>query len=577
MTGNKVRQLEQVALFSGLDEDDLQTVAKLARRQRYPAGKLICRQGEPGHRWYLVEAGRLCASHVDPEGIEHEVGRFGPGDFFGESSLLLGGPHDATIQVVEDATLLYVDKEDLDQLLEQRPWILDDLQMDPETERRRSAPRFDWQEPDEAVVFVLHKHNVILLQRLILPATLLLLILAAYLVVGGTSILGLVVAGVLASAPLLCALYQIVDHFNDNYILTNKRVMHDEHVFLIHQSRVGAPLSRIQSIQVSQQGALAQSLNFGDLHIETAGRPRGRVLFQQIPDPEQAQEMIFEERQRAQALARAEERAAIQDALDRRFGQRPPEEEPSDEIDDEEKSSETDRGFNWRPWLRAPVKLVRYFYPSLWEEEGDMITWRKHWIALLGPIAPPTILIVLATGAGAWLLRGEESARGSILVGYGIVLMFLVPWWLWVFEDWQNEMYQVTPSRIIDIEQSPFALREERREASLGMIQNVNLKVPSMIGRLLGYGTVTIETAGTAAFTFDHVKNPREVQAEIFRRMAAFEHRERQQEAQRRRDELLDWFAVYDQMRHPAGDQRGRPGLPGSPGQTEASDAPSSS
>lgn len=577
MTGNKVSQLGRVELFAGLDEDDLRALAELAHRERYPAGHLICRQGEPGHRCYLVEQGGLRALHVDSEGIEHEVDRFASGDFFGESSLLLGEPHDTTIEVVENVTLLSIDKEDLDQLIEQRPGMLDDLRMDPETQRRRRAPRFDWQEPDETVVFVLHKHNVILLQGLIVPGILLLAILTAYLVIGGTSILGLVVAGVLASAPLLFALYQIVDHFNDNYILTNKRVMHDEHVFLIHQSRVGAPLSRIQSIQVSQQGALAQSFDFGDLHIETAGRPRGRVLFQQIPGPDQAQEMIFHERQRAQAMARAQERAAIQDALDRRFGQGQPEVEPGDEIDDEEKSTETGHRFDLQPWLLAPVKVVRYFYPCLREEEGDTITWRKHWIALLGPIAPPTILICLATVAGAWLLRMQGSARGSILVGYGIVLLFIVPWWLWVFEDWQNEMYRVTSSRIIDLKQSPFALREERREASLGMIQNVNLKVPSVVGRLLGYGTVTIETAGAGAFTFDHVKDPREVQAEIFRRMATFEHRARQEEARRRRDELVDWFALYDQMRRPEGEQQFGPDPPDRPGQTEASDAPSSS
>lgn len=573
MTGNKASQLGQVELFAGLGEDDLRVLAGLAHRERYPTGHLICRQGEPGHRFYLVEEGGLRALHVDPEGIEHEVGRFGRGDFFGESSLLLGEPHDATIEVVENVTLLYINKEDLDQLVERRPGMLDDLRMDPEIERRRRAPRFDWQEPDESVVFVLHKHNVILLQGLLVPGILLLAVLIAYLVIGGTSILGLVVAGVLASAPLLFALYQIVDHFNDNYILTNKRVMHDEHVFLIHQSRVGAPLSRIQSIQVSQQGALAQSFDFGDLHIETAGRPRGRVLFQQIPGPDQAQDMIFRERQRAQALARAEERVAIQDALDRRFGQRPPEEKPSGETDDQEAPSATDRGFDLRPWLRAPLKVVRYFYPCLREEEGDTITWRKHWIALIGPITPPTISIVVVTVIGAWLLRAEESARGSILVGYGIVLLFLVPWWLWVFEDWQNEMYRVTPSRIIDLEQSPFALREERREASLGMIQNVNLKVPSVIGRLLGYGTVTIETAGAGAFTFDHVKNPREVQAEIFRRMAAFEHRARREEARRRRDELVDWFAVYDQMRHSGAQRQVDQDHPGGSGRTEASDA----
>jgi hypothetical protein len=144
--------------------------------------------------------------------------------------------------------------------------------------------------------------------------------------------------------------------------------------------------------------------------------------------------------------------------------------------------------------------------------------------------------------------------------------MFLVPWWLWIFEDWQNDIYQVTSARIIDVEQLPFALRSERREAGLGQIQNVNLRVPGVVGRLLGYGSVTIETAGAGAFTFDYVKNPQAVQAEIFRRMETFKRREREKEAERRQDELLDWFSIYDQMRHPGTGQAGSgPILPTAP------------
>ncbi len=576
MIANTVNRLRQVELFGALDGDDLLAVAELTGGVTYPRGEVVCRQGKPGRRWYLIQEGELRALYVEPDGIEREIGRFGPGDSFGESSLLLGEPHDATVEVIEDAVLLTIDKEDFDQLLDDRPWLLDDLQVDPQIERRRRAQRFDWQEPDEAIVFVVHKHNVILLRDLILPGALLLLVLGAYFAVGSTSILGLGIGGLLAAAPSLFALYQVVDHFNDNYILTNRRVMHDEHVYLIRQSRVGAPLVNVQSVQVKQQGVLAQMFDFGDLEIQTAGEPSGRVVFRQISDPARMQQMILEQRERVKARTRAQERAAIQDALHHRFGQRPLEEDAPD-VYEEESPSDEDRESGLPAWMLVPVQAVRYFFPAMREEEGDTIIWRKHWVALLRPIALPTGLIVVATVIAAVLLGKEGSDRVSIMTSYGIVLLFLVPWWLWVFEDWQNEVYQVTPSRIVDVERLPFGLREERREASLGMIQNVNLRVPSVIGRLLGYGSVTIETAGAGAFTFDHVKNPQEVQAEIFRRMASFEERQRQQEAERRRDELLDWFTVYDQMRHPEAEQRDGPVLPGSQARTDGSDASSSS
>jgi uncharacterized membrane protein YdbT with pleckstrin-like domain len=127
-------------------------------------------------------------------------------------------------------------------------------------------------------------------------------------------------------------------------------------------------------------------------------------------------------------------------------------------------------------------------------------------------------------------------------------MTILLPWWIWVFDNWKNDLYQVTSTRIIDVERLPFYLREERREASLGMIQNINLEIPGLAGQILNFGSVTIETAGAGAFTFPYVVDPHQVQSEIFRRMEAFQQRQRQEEAERHRNELLDWFTVYDQL-----------------------------
>jgi len=556
-----VNQLRQIELFSALDQDDLEAVAELVHEERYPRGELVFKQGEIGRACYAVQSGELRVLRINPDGVEQEVRRLTAGDFIGESSLLLGEPHDATVEVVQDAVLFTIHRADFNRLVAERPSILDDLKMSSEVERRRRAPRYNWQEPDEVVVFVLRKHVVVLLRHLLLPGLSLFVILAAYFfLIGSTGTIGLVLGGVVAAVPLLFGLYHVIDHLNDKYILTNRRVIHDEHVYLIYRSRVGAPLNNIQSIQQVQEGMLARSFGFGDLLIETAGEPGGVVTFRQIPDPTVVQKRIFRQRERVEAQARAEERAAIQDALHRRLGEDSRGREPAS---DQEASSEQDGRFEWPSWIVGPLRAVGYFFPALRYEEGDTITWRKHWVALLGPIWKPMAAIGLVTLVAAWFLT-RNGDRLTVLLSYGILLMFLVPWWLWIFEDWQNDIYQVTSSRIIDIEQLPFGLREERREASLGMIQNVSLRVPGLIGRILGYGSVTIETAGAGAFTFDMVKNPERVQSEIFRRMERFAEHERQKRARRRRDELLDWFTVYDQMRHPEARRQGGPILPSS-------------
>ena len=547
MPNDLAKQLKQISLFAELSRDDLKAVAELVKHVQYPAGSVICRQGEHGLTAYVVESGELRVLHTDPQGIEQEVARLGPGTYFGETSLLLGEPRDATVEVVQDAVLLYFNKDEFDQLLHERPSMLKALQMRPDVAEKRRAKRFKWQYPDEVVISSLHKHGVILIRRLVVPSFILLVELGGFgywYLTGYAPSWAWVAAVLLALLPLLFALYIFVNHYNDNYVVTNKRVVHEERVPLIHESRAEAPLRTVQDIQQLQEGLLAQLFKFGDLIIETAGE-RGHVVFRQIPNPAEVQDIIFEQIRRVLAGARAEERAAIRDALRRQFGIQAPEEQAA-----APETVPTKRRFK----LTIPAWLLVLWHavlPPLRLEQGDTITWRKHWIALLRPIVLPTVLIVVVT-LGAIYMAWNSPDLPPVLIGYGTLMVFLFPWWLWKFADWQNEIYQVTATRIIDIERLPFYMREERREASLGVIQNISLEIPGLLGKLLNYGSVTIETAGAGAFTFDYVKDPRGVQAEIFRRVEAFQQSQRQQEAERHRAELLDWFTVYDQMQRSA-------------------------
>jgi hypothetical protein len=548
MPNDLAKQLQRIPLFAKLSRDDLKAVAQLAKRAQYPAWSEICRQGTPGQTTYFVESGELRVLRVDPQGIEQEVGRLGPGEYFGETSLMLGESRDATVEVVQDATLLYLNKGDFDQLLEERPWILKALQMRTDVAKKRFARRFRWQDADEVVVVSLHKHNVILARNIFIPCLVLLADVAGcgYWYVQSRSPLALIVGIFLGLFPALLTLYLIMDQYNDDYVVTNKRVVHEERIPFVLESRAEAPLRTVQDIQQTQEGLLAQLCNFGNLIIETAGE-RVHVIFRQIPDPAQTQEIIFEQIERVLARARAEERAAIRDALHHHFGIPSPE-TPAPAS---EPVRPTPRSKLTIPqWVLAPVRLFRYFMPPLRYEEGDTITWRKYWIPLLKPIAPPTLIIILGTLGTMYLIFYHLSNWGPILIAYGVVMAGVFLWWLWIFDNWQNDFYQVTATRIIDVERLPLYLREQRREASLGKVQDISLEIPGVLGNLLNYGSVTIETAGAGALTFDYVKDPRGVQAEIFRRVEAFQAKQSQQEAERRQTELLDWFSVYDQIRN---------------------------
>lgn len=546
MPGRISDQLERYELFADLDRDDLGAIAERVRREQFRAGDILTQQGEPGLNAYFIESGTLRILWTDLQGVEQEVGRLEAGEYFGETSLLLGEPHDATVQVAEDATLLRLDKTDFDGLLKERPDVLGALRVRREVRRKLRAPRFKWQDADEVVVLVLRKHISVLVMNLLIPALVFLAILVGIPYLGSLSRAAWTTAAVLSLLPLLLGLYLVFDYYNDKYVLTNRRVVHDERHLLIYETRNEAPLRAVQNVQQVQEGVLAHLFGYGDLVIETAGE-RGQIVFRRIPEPQETQEVIFEQIMRVQTVDRATERAAIRDALQVRFGLQavePP-------LPDQATPPAAEKpGLTTTSLLKMLVSAFQFFVPPLVYREGDTITWRKHWVALLRPISLPTLGILVATAVAlAILYRGSPDLRASTLAGYGVALMFLLPWWLWRFTDWRNDVYQLTASRIVDVERRPFFLREERREANLSMIQNINLEIPGIIGRIFNFGSITIETAGAGAFTFDHIRDPRSVQTEIFRRMEQFQQQQRQRAMQDRRAELLNWFSMYDQLR----------------------------
>ena len=545
MRTSYLKRLRQIPLFAQLGPEDLAAVAKLLKREYCRAGEVIAQQGQPGRNAYFVESGELQAWHIDAEGTVQKGETFPSGAFFGQTSLILGEPHDVTIGAVHDTTILYLNKDAFDRLLAERPSLLKSLQLRPDVERKLGARRFRWQEPDEVVSLSLHKHGAVLIRILLLPSFVLLVAVVAALYPRFLPSPLRIAAAVLALIPLGAIGYLIVDHFNDNYVVTNKRVLHEERVFVIREYRTEAPLHMIQDIHQTQAGLLAHFFKFGDLIIETAGES-GHVVFRQVPNPDETRDAIFGAIERVRSVARVEERAAIRSALHRQFGSQASEDQDAAPGPSPAEQLAPGRSAQWAAALRRATAFV---LPPLRYEEGDTITWRKHWAGLLRPISVPTAGIALVTLLALFLLYQRSFDWPLVLLGYGVGLVALFPWWLWIFSDWQNDMYQITATRIIDVERRPFYLSEQRREASLSRVQNISLTIPGVLGRMLNYGSITIETAGQGAFTFEYVKDPRDVQAEIFRRIEAFQQHQRQQDADTRRVELMDWFAVYDQIR----------------------------
>jgi uncharacterized membrane protein YdbT with pleckstrin-like domain len=91
------------------------------------------------------------------------------------------------------------------------------------------------------------------------------------------------------------------------------------------------------------------------------------------------------------------------------------------------------------------------------------------------------------------------------------LLAILILWSGWRYIDWLNDFCEVTNQAVAHIEKTIF-VREERYEAPLDQIQNVNIQV-DVLGRLLGYGDLSIDTAAAKGqVEFSMVPQPAAVQ-----------------------------------------------------------------
>jgi CRP/FNR family cyclic AMP-dependent transcriptional regulator len=113
--------LADVSLFALLDEGERAVLAERLDLIRAKEGDVLFSRGDPGDSLFVLRSGTVELSIKNDTGdkIVLEVAR--TGDFFGEMSLLDGGPRQATALVVEAIDALVVDRGDLDELFRLRP------------------------------------------------------------------------------------------------------------------------------------------------------------------------------------------------------------------------------------------------------------------------------------------------------------------------------------------------------------------------------------------------------------------------------------------------------------------------
>ncbi|MFQ6047184.1 MAG: Crp/Fnr family transcriptional regulator [Gemmatimonadales bacterium] len=115
--------LRDVPLFSQLRDDDLTRLAKMAHTREYARNAVVLLQGDRVEALYVVLDGHVKLVVTGDDGREVIISTRGPGDFFGEMSLLDDLPQSTHAIAMEDSQLLVLQRNDFHTFLDRIPQI----------------------------------------------------------------------------------------------------------------------------------------------------------------------------------------------------------------------------------------------------------------------------------------------------------------------------------------------------------------------------------------------------------------------------------------------------------------------
>ena len=110
-------ELREVPLFSEMDEQEVADIREIMDEVTFKPGQVIIREGETGDLFYVITEGHVEIIIRDADGSDVVLHEAGPGDFFGELSMLTSEPRSARVRATEHVTTLTLERDDFFEFL----------------------------------------------------------------------------------------------------------------------------------------------------------------------------------------------------------------------------------------------------------------------------------------------------------------------------------------------------------------------------------------------------------------------------------------------------------------------------
>jgi len=541
--------LRQQYLFRGLSEADIAHVVTRFTRKEWQAGEVVISEGHIEESFYVIFEGRVRVTRQEGASERH-LDDLGPGDYFGEEALLFDRPRSATVTALEDLVTLRLEREEFDELLEQYPDMRLNLSATAESRYLAQRVHFKWLGDDEVIYLVARKHVFFLILALILPISLgvagvVFLGLGFGAVTTTFSWSGIEIGGVLLVIAALLGIWNWVDWGNDYYIVTSQRVVWLERVVIFYYSRREAPMTQVLAVNVNSS-FIGQIVGYGNVEVRTF---TGGIRMKNMADPHRFAYYVESFQSRAKEQQKRAESALIERELRKQLGLEQP--EPAPAVEPAEEPTQPIQPEKRKPKPGGWREKLETFLQTRYERNG-IITYRKHLLVLLWKTWQPLLVGLLLVLGTIYLIRSRllEGAPGAIgvpvLVILGLFYLAAFLWWGYNYLDWSNDIYQLTPDQILDIERKPLG-EEIKKSAPLDSILSLEHSRQGIIQLIFNFGNV-IMNVGQTQFIFRGVTYPDDVHKDIADAIETLRRKKEEATALRDRQRLMEWFSTYNRQ-----------------------------
>lgn len=547
---NKINFLKSLKIFADLQPKELVDLARICDRYTFSAGNVIAYQHDVADQLYIVRHGQLEAFKVE-KGVTVDKKVYKERSYFNDTWLFQPSVHPSTVRASEDGEVWTITEDEFLHFIEDHPNVILDLSPEAWHELDHSSATAVTKSYDrlnlttgELVEYESKRTRLLLIVELALPIFLTIIapILTWY---AGRTFLNLppseftiYIMTIVMTLPFIGFIfYRYLDWANDFLIITNKYLIHKDFDLRTFQGQITKiPLDQIQSLRTLRPNWRETLLRLGSIRVTTASLTGG-IVFDKISNPNEIEQVMRAISQRKRQLNDSRTRSDARAVLEKRFSI------PAQMVEIKDESPTGQANAKARKGKRIKRAGDRYV-------DGNNIIYGRHWVVFVSK-AWWVFLLMLASILGTiflWLTIPATQIPFTI-VALLIILLLEAGGIYFYYEDWANDVFQVTSNMIVDIDRGPFGFTESRKTAQLINVQNVRTEQPNFFSVVFNYGDVIIDTAGeTAEIAFEDVANPGRVQADIFERREFIFRSKSTRDAALRQQELAVVLDEYHKL-----------------------------